>query len=291
MIGNTYFLRGILWLLLSLLTSNFNDVIMKGVSQTLPSIEIVFWRFLFGTLSLLPFIKIIKNTQWNKERLFLHSSRGILLFSGITLWCYGLKTLPITTATVLSFTIPLFTLPMAFFFLGEKIAWTRWMATIVGFMGIIAVLIPTVFEFSWVAFTFVGASLSFALLDVINKKYIVKENIVTMLFFSALITALLSSIPTYFAWQMPNSSQFCMLGVSGIGANLVIYCLLKAFKMMEASALAPLRYLEFPFSILTGFLFFQEIPNNYTLLGAAIIIPMTLFITFYELYKETQKIS
>ncbi len=261
---------------------------MKGLGQNLPNMEIVFFRFLFGTISLLPFIFALGHRSWKSERLFLHGIRGLLLFVGISLWCYGLKVLPLATAAVLGFTVPLFTLPLAFIFLGERVHWPRWVATIVGFVGVAAILIPTAFNVSWVAFTLVGASLLFAIIDVINKKLVAKESMVTMLFYSALVTTILSACPTYLVWQSPTSHQLCLLVVSGIGSNLVIYLLLKALTSMEASALAPFRYLEFLMSVVFGFLFFQELPSLYILLGTAIIIPTTIFVGFYEVYTDNR---
>ena len=290
-LGNTYFLKGLLYLLGSLITSNFNDLIMKGVGETLPAVEIIFWRFLLGTLFLFPFIKAIWNTEWNRARILLHSVRGLFLFMGMVLWCYGLKLIPLATATVLSFTIPLYTLPLASNLLKEKVSIPRWMATLVGFVGVSLILFSAHEGFSWVASIFIGACILFALLDVINKKYTLQENITTMLFGSAFVTTLLSIIPTYLVWITPTLNQLCLLGVSALGANLVIYFLLKAFRYMDLSAIAPFRYLEFPLSISCGYLFFGEFPTRYTFLGTAIIIPVTLFISLYELYGKNKQIN
>lgn len=279
------FLKAIFWFVLSLLTSSFNDALMKGLAQELPNIEIIFCRFLFGTISLIPFMVHSGNPCWKKEDFYIHGARGVLLFVGMILWCYGLKNLPLATAAVLGFTVPLFTLPLAFIFLGESIHWSRWIATVVGFGGISIVLIPTAFHFSWFTFALTGAAFFFALLDIINKKVVARDNLISMLFYSALATTILSACPACLSWKMPTFQQFCLLIASGIGANLIIYCLLKAFQASEASLLAPFRYFEFILSIIFGYIFFQELPTFYTLLGAAIIIPAILFIVLYEFHK------
>ncbi|WP_010303140.1 DMT family transporter [Candidatus Odyssella thessalonicensis] len=270
-------LYGIFWFLLSLVVSSLNDLIMKSLGHALPALEIVFFRFLFGALSLLPAVSVLE-----RPNLRLHLLRGGLLFSGISLWCYGIQVVPLSVASLLGFTIPLFTLPLAYFFLKEKVTSCRWLATIGGFLGVAVIAVPSVQNFSWISLTLIAASFLFALLDVINKKVVRKESMISMLFFSALITALLSAVPTYFVWKTPSFSQLVLLFVLGLGANLIIYCILQAFKFVEASALAPYRYFEPLLASTLGFIFFQEVPESTTIFGALLILPMTLWATFYK---------
>jgi S-adenosylmethionine uptake transporter len=72
----------------------------------------------------------------------------------------------------------------------------------------------------------------------------------------------------------------------GIGANILFYCLLKAFQYMDASALAPFRYCDFLVSALFGFLFFSEKPTLSTCLGFLIIIPCTCYLAYQENKKN-----
>ncbi len=282
----TLYFKGIFWFVLSLIISNSNDLIMKFLGQNLPSVEITFWRFCFGTLSLMPLMIYFGRSSWATSRPIVHTIRGSLLFVGISFWCYGLTIVPIATVTVLNFSIPLFTLVLARVFLREHIGWQRCVATVAGFFGIIAVLNPAEVGFQPIALILVAASLMFAVLDIINKKFIIKESMLSMLFYSALVAALLSAIPTYFMWVTPTLHQLGILALLGVSGNLILYCLLKAFAAMDASALAPFRYFELVISIIFGFLFFQELPGWSTLLGAAIIIPSTLFVARYEFYRE-----
>lgn len=282
------YLKGILWFILSLIISNFNDLTMKFLGQNLPSIEIIFLRFLFGTLSLIPFMIYFGKNSWKSERPLIHLARGSILFAALSLWCYGLKFVPIATVTVISFTIPLFTLVLAYFFLHESVGWQRLTATILGFIGIIIVLGPTASDFPLMAFVLIGASLMFSVLDIINKKFIVREGMLSMLFYSALITMIMSAAPTYFMWQSPTPQQLGILALLGVGANLILFCILKAFAIIEASALSPFRYFELVVSVIFGFLVFGEIPSMITVLGTAVIIPSTFFIARYE-YRQGSK--
>ena len=111
-----------------------------------------------------------------------------------------------------------------------------------------------------------------------------------MLFYSAFFTALLSFIPACINWVTPNLYELSLLILLGVSGNLILYFILKAFALVDATATAPYRYLEFVLSILAGYLFFNEIPDGNTIIGALIVIPATLFVVFSEV-KKNKRIS
>ncbi len=197
-------------------------------------------------------------------------------------WTYGLTIAPITTGTVISFTIPLFTLVLALFFLNENIIWQRWVVNIIGFLGLVVALKPHAVDFNPEVLIFVSAALAFAMLDIINKKFVIKESMISMLFYSALITTILSAPMAAVYWQTPNMLELSLLFILGMSANLILFLLLKAFRLIEATASAPYRYFELIFSAIAAFLIFEEVPEQSTIYGALIILPSTLFIVYSE---------
>lgn len=276
------YLRGVLWFILSLVISVTNDVFAKHLGQNLHSVQITFLRFLFGTLSLLPFMIYYGKQSFYTSRIGLHVIRGGLLFCAIALWCFGLTQAPITVATTLTFIIPMFILILARFFLNEKVSWARWLVTIIGFLGTTIVLEPTSVNFSPLMLLLLAATFMFASLDIINKKFIVKESMLAMLFYTALVTMLLGAIPALIVWKTPSMIQLTVLFISGCAGNLLLYCLLKAFAATDASAIAPFRYIELILSAGLGIIVFNEIPTLALCLGSLIIIPCTLFLMYSE---------
>lgn len=276
------YLRGVLWFILSLVISITNDVFAKHLGQNLHSVQITFLRFLFGTISLLPFMLYYGKKSFYTSRISLHVIRGGLLFCAIALWCFGLTQAPITVATTLTFIIPMFVLILARIFLNEKVTWARWLVTIIGFIGTTIVLEPTNVNFSPLMLLLVVATAMFATLDVINKKFVVKESMLAMLFYTALVTMLLGAIPALIVWKTPSMIQMIILFISGCAGNLLLFCLLKAFAATEASAIAPFRYIELVLSAGLGILVFNEIPTLALCLGSLIIIPCTLFLMYSE---------
>jgi S-adenosylmethionine uptake transporter len=276
-----YFI-GVAWFLLHSLSSATNDVISKYTGLRLQSFEVSFFRFLFSTITLLPFILYYGKQTLITSNPLIHVVRGVLLFLGMTSWTYGLTIAPVTTATVISFAIPLFTLILAVFFLNENIIWQRWVVTLIAFVGITITLKPHAADFNPKVLIFVLAAFSFAMLDIINKKFVIKESMISMLFYSAIITAVLSAPLSISYWQTPTVTELVLLFILGASANLILFFILKAFALVDATALAPYRYLELIISAIVAYFVFNEIPEKSTIYGALIIIPSTLFIIYSE---------
>jgi len=103
-----------------------------------------------------------------------------------------------------------------------------------------------------------------------------------MLFYFAFGTMTIGLIPALYVWQTPQAIELFWLLCLGAGANLILFCLLKAFSATDISALQPYRYVEIFFATGFGFILFGEIPTILILVGAAIIVPSTFTIAIYE---------
>ncbi|MDR1401433.1 MAG: DMT family transporter [Puniceicoccales bacterium] len=278
------YLIGIAWFLVGLVISVSNDTLMKFLGKEYSAAQIVFLRYTFATLSLLPFLLGKKDFA---ARLFrvtgLHFIRAILLLLGMWLYCLALPQLPISTVVALNFVIPIFTLILAAVFLREKITRRAAVATIFGFAGILIVCEPTGAKFITFAMALVLLSSAlFASLDVINKKFVSDEGVFQMVLYTATITALLSFPFALCQWTCPPVRDVCLFAALGCGANLLLYCILKAFERVDISTVAPLKYFEFALTAAVGMVVFGEIPSKSTMLGALIIITSTLCIIFAE---------
>ena len=155
-------------------------------------------------------------------------------------------------------------------------------------MGVLIVLDPQNVDFNPHAWLMVLAALMFAFLDIINKKFIVKETMLGMLFYSALFTSLLGFYPAYSVWVMPSTNDMLFALLLGVGSNIILYCLLKAFSLIDVSSTAPYRYLEIIISAIAGYFIFSEVPQSSLYLGGLLIIPSTLYIAYKKLALEKE---
>ncbi|KJV56154.1 DMT family transporter [Orientia tsutsugamushi] len=276
------YLKGILWFFLALLCSVLNDIISKKIGLSLSAAQISFLRSFGSTLALIPFILFTGIKTLKSKTLKIHFLRGILLFCSLSTWVYGLTITSVASVTIISFSIPLITLILANLVLNEDVKWYRWVATILGFIGVI-IAIPTtktIFDIR-ILVLFLSAFI-FAILDIINKKFVNSESMLSMLFYSAFFTTIVALPFAYYSWKPLNYTYWPLIFILGCSANLILYFLLKAFSLVDSSAVAPYRYIELILSAIAGFLYFNETVSYYIGFGGAILIFSTTFIFYTE---------
>lgn len=278
-------LKGIIWFITSLLVSSSGDVMMKYLGSNFHPYQVVFLRFLFATIVLLPWF-YSNRSGFVTSRLPLHFIRGALLFGGISFWCMGLNVVKIALATTINFTIPIFVAVLAVVFLKEKFSMFRMAATLLGFIGVVLATNPMSMKFELMSMVLVISAFMFALLDVINKRFVTDESTISMLFYSNIFTTLLSAIPAFYVWNTVSLHDLLIFVALGIVANLILYCLLKSFELIDASAVAPYRYVELLFSAGMGYIFFNEVLDSSIISGAVVIIVATLFVLYESLLKK-----
>lgn len=265
--------------------SCLNDVLFKILGQSLPAIQVTFMRFFFAAISIYIFC-MFKGLTLKTNYMRVHALRGTILFTGMSLWCFGLSHTPLADAIIINFTIPIFLLILCSVVLKEKVETKRWFATLFTFIGILIVTKPVSPEFNPYSLIMILTAGIFASCDVINKLYANKESTECSLFYTAAFTALCalvcmlikSFIFSTSVISPQNMEQTLLTALLGIGANITLYLILQSFTLIALSETASIRYLEIIFSALAGYIFFSEVPTISTILGAAFVIPTTIFV-------------
>lgn len=292
---NSAYVKGISCFLMSLLVCETNDVITKFLGNTLTPLQVVFGRYLLSTIVLLPLV--IYHSKSVTLRYFpANCVRGLILFFGMFIWCYGLDESQLSIACLINFTTPMFTLLLAALLLKEKIGRCRIIATLLGFLGVAVVLNPWTATFSvGSASIFLASAICFALLDVINKILVSKESILSSLFSTSLVTLIFTavaiilqsgteSIASIFQADLTTITLLCCLG---IGANLLFWLILLAFKYIDVSATAPFRYVELILASVYGHFIFNESIHANVVWGSFIIVPCAIYLANLEAHKST----
>jgi S-adenosylmethionine uptake transporter len=200
----------------------------------------------------------------------------------------------IVEVVTIFWTIPLFVLVLAAIYLNESISFTRWGATVIGFLGLAFITLydsGVSFSLKLIYIVPIASAFLFAVQDIMIKKMVVDENRIAMLLYFSIVTSLITFIPAMLVWKTPTSFEFAMLMLLGASANLMQYFLFRAFEATDLSALAPFRYVEFLLSALTAFIFFSEIPGLNVLIGAVILIPSTFYLACNENKKRKEAVA
>ncbi len=285
------YLQGVFWAILVCLISSLNDVFIRFVGR-LDGLQIAFLRFAISASFLVPVMFVFDKSSFKTKNLKFHIIRAIFIYGAIVCWSIGVGVFatPLSIAGILAQTTGLFALPMAFLFLREKISWQCTLATIAGFIGIVITVQPDLRFFSfaqfehlnWGALILVVGAILFAASDIFNKIIVNNESMLTIMFYIAAGAAVIGAIPAYYLWKTPTFLEWCCLLGLGLGANLILYCLLKAFAATKISNLLPFRYLELFFAGIFGHILFGEVPTLNILIGATIIVISTFSIAWYE---------
>ena len=221
------FPQGAFWACLTALVSVLNDVITRFVGSRLDGLEVGFFRYFFSMLTVLPFMMRRGRTAFKTPNPKMHFWRATIGVVAIALYIYAVIHMPLTEVVSLSFTQPIFFLPLAVIFLGEGAGLNRWVATVIGFGGIVALLRPGGDTFQYMALVPIASAFCFALLDILAKKMVVvRERTVTMLFYFSFGTTLVGLVPALLVWKTPTLNELFWLLILGMGANLIQVCFL-----------------------------------------------------------------
>jgi drug/metabolite transporter (DMT)-like permease len=277
--------RGAVWMIASAMTFTVMAMLIKYLGEDYPAALQTFYRQVASTLVLLPLIFMDPRGAFRTTR------PGILLFralagtTGMILSFYAYQELPLADANALSFTRTLWVVPLAAIVLKEHVGPRRFTATTIGFLGALLMLQPSGSEGSYLSMPALAALASAFLIamTVAGMKFMTRDHsTTTLMVWSAVLGLVLSIPPALFVWRWPTFIDLMLLAAMGVLGTITQWCYIKGMAEGDALVMAPLDYTRLVFAIVVGYLFFSEIPNAMTLVGAGIIIVSTLYITIRE---------
>ncbi len=277
---------GFLYMFLSIIGFSLMDVIVKW-SVDYPVGQVLFFRGFFGIIFyffIIPRERI--HNFYKTKRPGLHSLRCIAGLIAIIAIFIALRKLPLATVVSISFAAPIFTTILSIFLLSEKVGVYRWLAVIVGFIGILIITEPGISELNIYYIFPIIFCLGLSYVAITLRQLSTTEPVwLISLFFSIAIT-LLSFLTLPWGWIMPSFNHFIILALIGIFGGASNLWLSQSYKYSEVSLVTPLKYLTLVFAIIFGYFIWGEIPTFKTLIGALLVIASTLIIFRIEIYKK-----
>ena len=242
------------------------DLVVKW-SDSYPLGQVIFFRGFFGVL--LYFLIMpkdrIKNFYYTK-RPGLHFLRCFFGLIALLAIFTALRNLPLATVVSISFAAPIFTTILSIFLLSEKVGLFRWLAVIVGFIGIIIITEPGFTSLNIYFIYPVIFCLGMSYVAITIRQLSTSEPVwLISLYFSATIT-LASFFTIPYGWIMPDIKDLILLmsiGILGGAANL---WLSQSYKFSEVSLVTPLKYLALVFAIIFGYFIWNEVPSMLSLI-------------------------
>ena len=277
---------GFLYMFLSIIGFSLMDVIVKW-SVDYPVGQVLFFRGFFGIIFYFFIIPRERLHDFYKtKRPGLHSLRCLAGLIAIIAIFIALRKLPLATVVSISFAAPIFTTIFSIFLLSEKVGIYRWLAVIVGFIGILIITEPGISNLNIYYIFPIIFCLGLSYVAITLRQLSTTEPVwLISLFFSIAIT-FLSFLTLPFGWVMPSFNHFLILSLVGIFGGVSNLWLSQSYKYSEVSLVTPLKYLTLVFAIIFGYFIWDEIPTIKTLIGALLVIVSTLIIFRREIYKK-----
>ena len=278
--------KGILLMLIAMAGFTMEDLFMKKLSVNLSTGQILITlgfgsSLVFALMAKSKGYKLTAKIFWSKGMIIRQFAEAAVAF--IT----SLTLIPLSTVAAVFQATPLVITMGAALFLGEAVGWRRWLAIIVGLIGVLIIIRPGLNSFDPNVGYVLIAVLFVTVRDLITRKLPmnVPSTIVSFQAFASLIIAggILIFLSDQKIVSLDENQIYFVLG--GIIFGVIgYYCIVASTRIGEAGVVTPFRYSRLLFAIIIGFLFFNERPDFYTLLGASIVIMTGIYTVLRERY-------
>jgi drug/metabolite transporter (DMT)-like permease len=291
--------RGILALVFGIAIFSVQDLILKLISGDYPLHQAMVLR----SLTAIPFLLLLTLWMDGTLRTLLSPTwpamlaRGLLNFSAYTAYYLALAAMPMATTVALYFTAPLIITILSVFMLGEKVSTRRWMAIGTGFGGVVIMLRPVGSLFDWAALLPIFCGAAYGLSMVLVRLMGTKDTAAAMAFWGnfaflgcALILSAIYGTGGYGetghaslqflmrGWVWPTPWDGFLMCSCGAIAAIGLTALTQAYRVSQASVVAPFEFTFAFWGVLWGWLFWGDLPDNWGWAGMTIIILAGIYV-------------
>ena len=273
-------LIGISLILLAMLVATLADVIAKSMSVSVSEAQLMFLRSASGLVMVFALMYVRharkRTALVNLDQVRLHLVRSIIWCFSVYLMFVALYSAPLADVSVLLLTESLFVIPMAVFFLREKLTRSRSWVIFLMLSGTICILSQ---DFSgqlqlspkgWTAA--LGAAFLGAVISVILKSMAEKDELLEFLFYSSIVGSVVFCFPAILNWQSVSVPVFAAITIMSICMLVTHALIVQAFRHSDALVITPFFSVSVPFGVIAGWLVFSEVPSWLFWPGCIVIV-------------------
>ncbi len=277
------YLKGSLLMLAAMLVLPIMDGIAKALSARYPLAQVVWARYMFHLLAMLPLVlmRFGYRSLWPK-RVGVQLFRGMLLLLTTLLFFGAISRMPLATALALLFVSPLIVTLLGSVVVGERVGAWRWVAVLTGFGGVLVILRPGGAVFDVAALLALGAGTMHGLYLLTTRRLAGSAPPLVTLGYTAVVGVVVMSVVVAFVWVPPTLLDLALMAAVGVLAAIGHFLVIKAFDYAPATFLAPLGYAEIIGATLVGFIGFGDFPELWTWVGIGVIVASGLLISLKE---------
>ena len=274
--------NGLYWLIFNEVFLIAHIILIKTLVGDFSVFQIVFMRSISSSIIIVPILFYVKNQQNIFAQFQSNLIRVVLSFMAISIQFFTISNIQLAQVSTIGYLRPSIMSIFAYVVLSEKQSKGRWLVLIVGFLSILLVFSPEKTSIQFIALlALLGSccgSLSTIFQKLLSKKF---SEIQLMVWYSVGISIL--SFPfCLYTWTEVSLNELIFMVLTGLLATSAQYFYIKAFRLSQASFLAPIQYFHIIPVLIIGYLIFSEIPSYQTLLGALIIILSLIGLLIWE---------
>ena len=270
------------------------SALVRQLGDVAPVGQMVFFRSAFAILPVVVIYALRGEllTAVRTGRPFGQLGRGLLSVGGMFSNFSALTRLPLADATAISFASPLITVALSALILKERVRIYRWSAVLVGFAGVIVMLIPhfDVAHYAGVAGTVAAIGSLLALASAFcnagtviqTRRLTQSETTSSIVFYFSLVCAIAGALTLPFAWHSPTGPELASLILLGVLGGIAHIFLTECYRYATASVIAPFDYSSMLWALLLGYWLFGELPSALVYVGGIIVAGAGLFVIWRE---------
>jgi len=279
--------RDTLFGILAILAASFilsgMDALAKGLMRELPTLQVVWARYLFHTLIVGAIFSLQSGTGFMRsKRPLLQTLRALCLLCVTFGLYFAIRRIPLADATAILFFAPVLVTLLAGMFLHERVGVPEWVAVILGFIGVLFVVRPGFREFQLEILAVVVAALCLSVYFVLTRALRRRDSEQTTLFHTTVAGALVLSLLLPFVWVSPSPAQWgCLVLIGGLGAS-GHFLLVRAFHLAPAPLLSPFLNAQLVAAVLYSRLLFDDQLGAPFYIGAVLIVGAGLVVWVHQ---------
>ena len=275
--------RGLLWTSAAGFIFSMLNALMRLLTQQIDPFQAQFLRYFFGLVVILPLVWRGGFANYLPKRMGDQFTRGLAHTVGLCLWFSALPKIPLADMTAIGFTGPIFIMIGAYLAFREPMRWERWVATALGFGGVLIVVGPKLSATGgWYHLMMLASAPIFAVSFLLTKAMTRYETPGVILVWQSITVSIITLPLALWFWQDLSAWQWAGFLVSGFLGSGGHYCLTRGFAAADISATQSAKFLDLVWSALMGFLLFSDIPSQSTIIGGLVISGATIWLARRE---------
>lgn len=257
------------WLTLMLVMA----VAGREAAREMSVFQIMLLRSTLGMAMLWPLVRAAGGLKaLRTQRLPQHVLRNAVHYAAQYGWFVALTLIPLAQVVAIEFTMPIWSAALAVVFLGERMNSLKWLAVVLGLVGVAVIVRPRAGELEMGQLIALAAALGFAVSVVMVKSLTRTDTAVTISFWMLVVQSAIGLLPALWVWQWPSAAAWAWVVVVAFCGTYSHYCFARAMQHADATVVVPMDFLRVPLTALVGWLVYSERLDLFTALGVGLIL-------------------